>query len=192
MASVKPKKNTAAPAAEEKTAGQKAAATKAAKKAAEAKAETTTEAKPAAKKAPAKAAKPTPKVPVAKPKVEETAEATEATEAAETSESAMGRKELAEAIRENVKTEGLAISDKVAVQVVKSFEAVVAHAVAGGHAINLPGFGKFVTKDVPARTGRNPQTGAEVAIPASVKVVFKPGRALKNAANGVTEEVAAE
>jgi DNA-binding protein HU-beta len=53
-------------------------------------------------------------------------------------------------------------------------------AAAGEDAV-LPGFGQFKVKDVPARQGRNPGTGAAIDIPASRKLSFTPAKALKDA-----------
>jgi DNA-binding protein HU-beta len=53
-----------------------------------------------------------------------------------------------------------------------------------GDAITLVGFGTFAVKDRPERTGRNPQTGQEIAIAAAKVPSFKPGKALKDAVNG--------
>ena len=48
----------------------------------------------------------------------------------------------------------------------------------------LVGFGTFAVKDRAARTGRNPQTGAEIQIKAARVPSFKAGKALKGADNG--------
>ena len=53
----------------------------------------------------------------------------------------------------------------------------------GGDSITLVGFGTFEVKARAARTGRNPQTGSEIAIPASNVPSFKPGKGLKDAIN---------
>jgi DNA-binding protein HU-beta len=47
----------------------------------------------------------------------------------------------------------------------------------------LVGFGTFAVKDRAARTGRNPQTGAEIQIKAARVPSFKAGKALKGAVN---------
>jgi len=47
----------------------------------------------------------------------------------------------------------------------------------------LVGFGTFGVKDRAARTGRNPQTGAEIQIKAARVPSFKAGKALKDAVN---------
>ncbi len=46
--------------------------------------------------------------------------------------------------------------------------------------VQLIGFGTFETKKRPARTGRNPRTGATMQIAASEVVTFKPSSALKS------------
>lgn len=50
-----------------------------------------------------------------------------------------------------------------------------------GNKINLVGFGSFQVKDQAARTGRNPQTGEDIHIPAKKVVRFSPGKGLKEA-----------
>lgn len=52
-----------------------------------------------------------------------------------------------------------------------------------GEQVVLVGFGTFSVKDRAARTGRNPQTGAEIQIPAARVPSFKAGKALKDAVN---------
>ncbi|KXV03665.1 hypothetical protein AD929_00510, partial [Gluconobacter potus] len=49
--------------------------------------------------------------------------------------------------------------------------------------ITLPNFGKFKVKEVAAREGRNPATGATIQIAASRKLAFTPAKALKNSLN---------
>ena len=49
--------------------------------------------------------------------------------------------------------------------------------------VQLVGFGTFETSKRVARTGRNPQTGKEIKIAASVAPKFKPGKALKDLVN---------
>ncbi|MBU3569972.1 HU family DNA-binding protein [Priestia aryabhattai] len=47
--------------------------------------------------------------------------------------------------------------------------------------IQLVGFGTFEVRERAERTGRNPQTGEEMTIPASKAPAFKPGKELKEA-----------
>jgi DNA-binding protein HU-beta len=62
-------------------------------------------------------------------------------------------------------------------------ETITAELTDGG-TVQLIGFGTFVTRKREARTGRNPQTGKEIEIPASTAAAFKPGAKLKDAVNG--------
>ncbi len=52
-----------------------------------------------------------------------------------------------------------------------------------GDTVTLIGFGTFKTAKRAARTGRNPQTGASLQIPARTVPSFKAGAALKAAVN---------
>ncbi len=52
-----------------------------------------------------------------------------------------------------------------------------------GESVSLVGFGTFLVRNRPARTGRNPRTGEDVQIPAARVPAFKPGKALKEALN---------
>lgn len=52
-----------------------------------------------------------------------------------------------------------------------------------GERVAIAGFGTFSVIDRAARKGRNPQTGAEINIPASTAPKFKAGKALKEAVN---------
>ncbi|MDG2392724.1 MAG: HU family DNA-binding protein, partial [Thalassotalea sp.] len=55
--------------------------------------------------------------------------------------------------------------------------------LAGGGEVSLVGFGTYKVSDRAARTGRNPQTGAEIQIKAAKVPSFKAGKALKDAVN---------
>ncbi|QGY41154.1 DNA-binding protein [Pseudodesulfovibrio cashew] len=47
--------------------------------------------------------------------------------------------------------------------------------------LTLTGFGTFAVDERKARVGRNPRTGAEIKIPATKVVKFRPGKILKDA-----------
>ncbi len=53
-----------------------------------------------------------------------------------------------------------------------------------GDPVALVGFGTFDVRKRAARTGRNPQTGAELKIKAAKVPAFKAGATLKAAVNG--------
>ncbi len=52
-----------------------------------------------------------------------------------------------------------------------------------GDKVSLVGFGTFSSSRRAARTGRNPQTGAEIKIAARTVVKFKAGKGLTEAVN---------
>ena len=52
-----------------------------------------------------------------------------------------------------------------------------------GEKVQLVGFGTFEVSERAAREGRNPQTGATMAIAASKTPKFKAGKALKDSLN---------
>lgn len=75
------------------------------------------------------------------------------------------------------------LSKKDAEAALKAFTDVVAEELKKGEKIQLVGFGTFEVSERAARTGRNPQTGAEMTIAASKAPKFKAGKALKDSIN---------
>ena len=65
------------------------------------------------------------------------------------------------------------------------FEAI-SEALANGEEVRLAGFGTFAAGRRAARSGRNPQTGEVLSMPASKTPSFKAGKALRDA---VVEEI---
>jgi len=57
----------------------------------------------------------------------------------------------------------------------------ISNTLAKEEKIQLVGFGTFEIRERAERTGRNPQTGEEMTIPASKVPAFKPGKELKEA-----------
>ena len=58
-------------------------------------------------------------------------------------------------------------------------DGLIARSLQRGEKVQLTGFGTFETKHRKARTGRNPRTGQEIRIEATVTAAFRPGKALK-------------
>jgi len=56
---------------------------------------------------------------------------------------------------------------------------VVSEAMERGEKIVVTGFGTFLVRQRAARKGRNPQTGAEIKIPATKTPGFTAGKSLK-------------
>jgi len=64
-----------------------------------------------------------------------------------------------------------------------AFIKVTSDSLKGGGRVALVGFGSFGVSERSARTGRNPQTGKEIEIPAKKVVKFKAGSELSDAIN---------
>ena len=90
----------------------------------------------------------------------------------------MNKAELVAAMAEKTQ-----LSKKDAEAALKAFTDVVAEELKKGEKIQLVGVGTFEVSERSARTGRNPQTGAEMKIAASKAPKFKAGKALKDSIN---------
>jgi DNA-binding protein HU-beta len=88
----------------------------------------------------------------------------------------VNKSELIDAIAESAD-----ISKAAAGRALDSVTSSITGALKKGDQVTLIGFGTFSVKERAARTGRNPQTGAEIKIAASKVPGFKAGKALKDA-----------
>lgn len=59
-------------------------------------------------------------------------------------------------------------------------EGIIATELDAGRSMTITGFGTFDTRHRKARTGRNPQTGAAMQIPAMTVPSFRAGKGLKD------------
>ncbi|WP_408008882.1 HU family DNA-binding protein [Pseudalkalibacillus sp. A8] len=75
--------------------------------------------------------------------------------------------------------EGLTKKDVEAV--VNSLLTEITDALKEGDKVQFVGFGTFETRERSSRTGRNPQTGETIDIPASIVPAFRAGNKLKEA-----------
>ena len=90
----------------------------------------------------------------------------------------MNKSELVKQIAERA-----GLTQAQATTALQAFETSVIDELTNGGEVALIGFGTFKVTDRAARTGRNPQTGAEIQIAASKVPSFKAGKALKEAVN---------
>ena len=90
----------------------------------------------------------------------------------------MTKADLVNAIAEQA---GLSKAD--AEKALKAFTGAVTNALVAEEKVSLVGFGTFDVGKRAARTGKNPQTGAKIKIPAAKTPKFKAGKALKDAVN---------
>lgn len=75
------------------------------------------------------------------------------------------------------------ISKAAAGRVLDAFIGAVTDSLKDGEEVVLVGFGTFSVRDRAARTGRNPQTGETLTIPAGRVPGFRAGKVLKDAVN---------
>jgi len=80
---------------------------------------------------------------------------------------------------------------KSATEALNAVLETIQSAVAGGDKVAITGFGVFEKSDRPARTARNPATGAEIHVAAQSVPKFRPGadfKALVNAGKATTAD----
>ena len=90
----------------------------------------------------------------------------------------MNKTELVAAMAEKAE-----LSKKDSEKALKAFIDVVSEELQKGEKIQLVGFGTFEVSERAARTGKNPQTGAAIQIPASKAPKFKAMKSLKEKVN---------
>ncbi|QEA38318.1 HU family DNA-binding protein [Pistricoccus aurantiacus] len=88
----------------------------------------------------------------------------------------MRKPELASAIAERAD-----LTKDKAGQVLNVILDEITDSLARGQDVALIGFGSFTVRERAERSGKNPQTGKTMTIPASKTVAFKPGKGLKEA-----------
>ncbi|MEI8377762.1 MAG: HU family DNA-binding protein [bacterium] len=86
----------------------------------------------------------------------------------------MNKEELVKEIAKKAK-----VSQKDAAEVLTATLDTIEKTVSKGKKITLVGFGTFEARKRAARTGRNPQTGAEIKIPAKTVPAFSAGKKFK-------------
>ena len=89
------------------------------------------------------------------------------------------KKDLINRIAESTATRQVLV--KTVVQ--EFFDEIIAE-LARGNRLEFREFGVFDTKTTPARMAQNPKTLEKVQVPAKRRVVFKPGRLMREAVNG--------
>ncbi len=88
----------------------------------------------------------------------------------------MNKAQLIEAVSKQTK-----LTKVDAESILNSAIDAIKKSVKKGDDVTLIGFGTFTKTKRKARTGRNPQTGKEIKIPAMTVPKFRPGREFKDA-----------
>ncbi|PZO76749.1 MAG: DNA-binding protein HU [Mesorhizobium amorphae] len=79
--------------------------------------------------------------------------------------------------------EASSLSKADAATAVEAMVSVITSELKSGGDVRIVGFGNFTVSKRAETTGRNPQTGAEVKIPARTVPKFSAGKGLKDAVN---------
>jgi integration host factor subunit beta len=90
----------------------------------------------------------------------------------------MNKTDVIEAIASEVE-----ISEREAKGIIKTILEVMTTALVCGESIEIRGFGSFRLRARRMKEGRNPKTGATVAVPAKKVPFFKAGKELKELLN---------
>ncbi len=90
----------------------------------------------------------------------------------------MNKEELVQEVAKKAKA-----TQKDVSEVLSAFVDVVEKSVSKGKKVTLVGFGTFEARKRAARTGRNPQTGKEIKIPAKTVPTFTAGKKFKELVN---------
>jgi DNA-binding protein HU-beta len=89
----------------------------------------------------------------------------------------MNKRELVDAIAARVGDK------KTATEAVNAVIEAIEHAVASGDKVSITGFGAFEMVHKPARTARNPSTGAPIDVAETWTPRFRPGADFKEMVN---------
>ncbi|OGH96870.1 MAG: DNA-binding protein [Candidatus Melainabacteria bacterium GWA2_34_9] len=90
----------------------------------------------------------------------------------------MNKEELVQEVAKKAK-----VTQKEAAEVLSTLIEVVEKTVSKGKKVTLVGFGTFEARKRAARTGRNPQTGKEIKIPAKTVPAFTAGKKFRELVN---------
>lgn len=88
----------------------------------------------------------------------------------------MNKSELVKSVAEKAD-----LSRKDATDAVDAVFSAITEALSKNEKVQLVGFGSFEVRSRAERKGRNPQTGDEIKIPATLIPAFRPGKTLKDA-----------
>jgi nucleoid DNA-binding protein len=91
----------------------------------------------------------------------------------------MNRTELEATISEKTKINKLVVAD-----VLQAVIDTISDTLHSGNAVKLTGFATIGVKDCAPRVGKNPKTGAPIAIPPRRKITIKAGKKLESVVNG--------
>jgi integration host factor subunit beta len=93
------------------------------------------------------------------------------------------KKDLIDRIAESTGTQQTLVK-----AVVQAFFDEITVELTKGNRLEFRDFGVFETKTTPARTAQNPRTLKKVKVPAKRRVVFRPGRPMRERLNSLIQK----
>lgn len=93
------------------------------------------------------------------------------------------KQELIDTIQRELGATGTPIGKAQVAAVLERLGSVATRALTLGHDVSLPGLGRLKVSERAARTGRNPQTGTAIEIPAKRLVKLTTAKALDDHLN---------
>lgn len=91
----------------------------------------------------------------------------------------VGKSQLLEQLKKKLEAEGVKLTGVEASKAINAvFDSVAALMEAEGK-VNISGFGTFVVVQTRPKTGRNPQSGEPVQVPAKLRPKFRPAQQLQ-------------
>lgn len=90
----------------------------------------------------------------------------------------LGKKDVVDAVSDKT-----GLTKDMAANAIEAFLGTISESLANGDSVRMVGFGTFSPLEAKARKGRNPKTGDEIDIPASIRAKFSMGKSLKTAIN---------
>lgn len=93
----------------------------------------------------------------------------------------MNKQQLVQRLGKEMEEKGRDMTQAGIEDLLESLADVAEEQLDAGNEVTLPGIGKLHLKHQKARTGRNPQTGESVEIPAKRVVKIKPEKGLREA-----------
>ena len=93
----------------------------------------------------------------------------------------MYKTELIKAMVKKAEEQNVPLTAKQMESALSALIQTLTDALKSGEKVVLPGFGMFAVKTRPARQGRNPYTGENIAIPERKTPAFKATKTLKDA-----------
>lgn len=90
----------------------------------------------------------------------------------------LGKKDMVDAVSDKT-----GLTKDMAAKAIEAFLGTISESLAEGDSVRMVGFGTFAPTEAKARKGRNPSTGEEIDIPASIRTKFTMGKGLKQMLN---------